>query len=101
MSWSPDGTQLAIGTAAGLVFHAHIIDKLVEILYNACVFFFRRLTYEEYEIVQTKKTVIEVRDVSSEISHETLETKERISRMSILYQYLIVVTSSYIYVYRW
>lgn len=27
LSWSPDGTQLAVGTAAGLVFHAHIIDK--------------------------------------------------------------------------
>ncbi|KAF1745710.1 hypothetical protein GCK72_022157 [Caenorhabditis remanei] len=85
MAWSPDGTQLAVGTAAGLVYHAHIVDK--------------RLTYEEFEIVQTQKTVIEVRDVSSEVSKETLETKERISRISILYKYLIVVTSSQIYVY--
>uniref|UniRef100_A0A8R1DXP0 WD_REPEATS_REGION domain-containing protein n=2 Tax=Caenorhabditis japonica TaxID=281687 RepID=A0A8R1DXP0_CAEJA len=85
MSWSPDGTQLAVGTAAGIVFNAHITDK--------------RLTYEEFELIQTKKTVIEVRDVSSEISRETLETKERISRISILYRHLIVVTSSYIYIY--
>ncbi|ULU13491.1 hypothetical protein L3Y34_016178 [Caenorhabditis briggsae] len=85
MSWSPDGTQLAVGTAAGLVFHAHIIDK--------------RLSYDEFEIVQTQKQVIEVRDVSSEVSKETLETKDRISRMSILYKYLIVVTSSHIYIY--
>ncbi|EGT54704.1 CBN-CHE-2 protein [Caenorhabditis brenneri] len=85
LGWSPDGTQLAIGTATGLVYHAHIIDK--------------RLTYDEFEIVQTQKTVVEVRDVSSEVSKETLETKERISRMSILYKYLIVVTSSHIYIF--
>ncbi|CAB3409258.1 unnamed protein product [Caenorhabditis bovis] len=85
LSWSPDGTQLAIATASGQMFHSHIIDK--------------RLTYQNFEVVQTQRTVIEVRDVSNEIAKEKLETKERISKISILYDHLLVVTNSFIYIY--
>ncbi|CAI5455053.1 unnamed protein product [Caenorhabditis angaria] len=107
VAWSGDGTLFSVGshnilrlcdksgwshslekmTSGSLVrfFHAHIIEK--------------RLTYQNFEVVQTHKTTIEVRDVSSEIAKEKLETKERISRISILYQNLIVVTSSFIYIY--
>ncbi|CAD6189090.1 unnamed protein product [Caenorhabditis auriculariae] len=85
MSWSPDGTQLAAGTASGVVIQAHLVEK--------------RVTYNKLDIVQTQKTLVEVRDVSSEVAKEKLETKEKITQISILFQHLIIVSTSQIYVY--
>ncbi|GMR32599.1 hypothetical protein PMAYCL1PPCAC_02794 [Pristionchus mayeri] len=86
LSWSPDGTQVAAGTAGGHVVHAHIIE--------------RRVSYRNMDVVQTKWNIVEVRDVSSEAAHESLETKDRVTRMSIAFGHLVLVTTRQAYVYN-
>ncbi|PAV78488.1 hypothetical protein WR25_09547 isoform B [Diploscapter pachys] len=85
LSWSPDGTQLAAGCAGGNVLHAQVIEK--------------RVTYRNLDVVQTQRNIVEVRDISSEVAREKLETKDRITRISILYDYLVVITTSQMYIY--
>ncbi|KAF8384242.1 che-2 [Pristionchus pacificus] len=86
LAWSPDGTQVAAGTAGGHVVHAHIIE--------------RRVSYRNLDVVQTKWNIVEVRDVSSEAAYESLETKERVTRMSIAFGYLVLVTTKQSYIYN-
>ncbi|GMT31555.1 hypothetical protein PFISCL1PPCAC_22852 [Pristionchus fissidentatus] len=86
LSWSPDGTQVAAGTAEGHMVHAHIIE--------------RRVSYRNLDVVQTKWNAVEVRDVSSEVAHELLETKERVTRMCINFGHLVLVTTKQCYIYN-
>ncbi|CAI4226047.1 unnamed protein product [Auanema sp. JU1783] len=85
MAWSPDGTQLAAATAGGHVIHAHLTEK--------------RLSYRNLEIVQTKPNMIEVRDVSSDTAKEKLETRDRITRISIKYDYVMIITITQLYIF--
>uniref|UniRef100_A0A1I7XK53 WD_REPEATS_REGION domain-containing protein n=1 Tax=Heterorhabditis bacteriophora TaxID=37862 RepID=A0A1I7XK53_HETBA len=85
LAWSPDGTQLVGGCAAGHVIHAHLIEK--------------RVTYRNLEVVQTKQNIIEVRDVSSDVARERLETRDRVTRISIGYEYVVTITTGYIYIF--
>lgn len=52
------------------------------------------------EAIQVKRKVIEVKDLTAEILHERLETRDRIVKLQIGYNYLIVVTIKQCYIYR-
>lgn len=59
----------------------------------------RRVTFLNLEVVQTKPNIIEVRDVSSDAAKEKLETRERVTRFSIGFDHLVVVTTAQVYIY--
>ncbi|KAF7629982.1 hypothetical protein Mgra_00009011 [Meloidogyne graminicola] len=69
LSWSPDCLQLIGGCSNGQLLHAHIIEK--------------RLIWEQIEAIQINRRTINIRDLTSEIIRERLETKDRIIRMEI------------------
>ncbi|KAL7072197.1 hypothetical protein ACQ4LE_008505 [Meloidogyne hapla] len=86
LSWSPDCLQLIGGCASGQLLHAHIIEK--------------RLIWEQLEAIQINRRTINIRDLSSEVVRERLETKDRIIRMEIGFNYLIVATNKQLYIFN-
>ncbi|CAK5051700.1 unnamed protein product [Meloidogyne enterolobii] len=87
LSWSPDCLQLIGGSANGQLLHAHIVEK--------------RLIWEQLEAIQINRRTINIRDLSSEVVRERLETKDRIIKMEIGFNYLIVATSKQLYIFRY
>uniref|UniRef100_A0A915MED8 Intraflagellar transport protein 80 homolog n=1 Tax=Meloidogyne javanica TaxID=6303 RepID=A0A915MED8_MELJA len=85
LSWSPDCLQLIGGSASGQLLHAHIVEK--------------RLIWEQLEAIQINRRTINIRDLSSEVVRERLETKDRIIKMEIGFNYLIVATSKQLYIF--
>lgn len=51
------------------------------------------------EIIQSSRNTIEVRDVLSEVGKEKLETRDRITKMSLGYDYLVLTTTRQCYIY--
>ncbi|KAF7629993.1 hypothetical protein Mgra_00009022 [Meloidogyne graminicola] len=86
LSWSPDCLQLIGGCSNGQLLHAHIIEK--------------RLIWEQIEAIQINRRTINIRDLTSEIIRERLETKDRIIRMEIGFNFLIVATSKQCYIFN-
>ncbi|CAK5075732.1 unnamed protein product [Meloidogyne enterolobii] len=103
VAWSHNGTMFAVGsfnllrlcdksgliggTASGQLLHAHIVEK--------------RLIWEQLEAIQINRRTINIRDLSSEVVRERLETKDRIIKMEIGFNYLIVATSKQLYIFRY
>lgn len=50
--------------------------------------------------MQTKRKTIEVKDVISDVAREKLETKDRITKFSIAFGYLIIATTKQCYIFR-
>ncbi|KAH7708444.1 WD40 repeat [Aphelenchoides avenae] len=85
LCWSPDGTQLVAGCANGQVVHANVIEK--------------RIYHDNLEAVQSKRKTIEIRDVLSDVARERLETRERITKIQLGFNHLVVATTKQIYVF--
>ncbi|CAJ0958329.1 unnamed protein product, partial [Mesorhabditis belari] len=85
VGWSPDGTQLVAGGSHGHVVHAHLIEQ--------------RTSYRNLDITQTKTNLIEVRDMTSEVAREKLDTRDRITKFSVAHDHLVVLTSKQIYIF--
>ncbi|KAH7717435.1 WD40 repeat [Aphelenchoides avenae] len=85
LCWSPDGTQLVAGCANGQVVHANVIEK--------------RIYHNNLEAVQSKRKTIEIRDVLSDVARERLETRERITKIQLGFNHLVVATTKQIYVF--
>uniref|UniRef100_A0A183BU10 WD_REPEATS_REGION domain-containing protein n=1 Tax=Globodera pallida TaxID=36090 RepID=A0A183BU10_GLOPA len=85
LSWSNDGVQLVGGCANGQLLHAHVVE--------------RRLMWEQLEAVQTRKKVINIRDLSSEVARERLETRDRVVRFELGFNYLVVATTKQCYIF--
>ncbi|XP_039264339.1 intraflagellar transport protein 80 homolog [Styela clava] len=83
--WSNDGTQVACACAAGKVLFAHVIEQ--------------RLEWKKFEVSVVSRKTIEVRDVTNN-AHEVLDMKDRIIKVSLGYDHLVVVTSSQCHVYH-
>ncbi|VDK82555.1 unnamed protein product [Onchocerca ochengi] len=75
ISWSPDSTQLAAACSDGSVLHAYLVEK--------------RITWRNIEVVQTKRQLIDIRDVLSDIACEKLELRDRITKLSLGFEYLV------------
>uniref|UniRef100_A0A915EGG2 Intraflagellar transport protein 80 homolog n=1 Tax=Ditylenchus dipsaci TaxID=166011 RepID=A0A915EGG2_9BILA len=85
LNWSADGTQLVAGCANGSVYHAQVIEK--------------RVMWENLEAVQTKRKTVDIRDLTSEVSHEKLETRDRVTKLQLGYNYLVVATTKQFYIF--
>ncbi|OAD57910.1 Intraflagellar transport protein 80 like protein [Eufriesea mexicana] len=84
IAWSSDSTQVAMACSNATVLTGHIID--------------RRLEWNNYEAILTKRKVIEVRDVGNEI-RETLEISDRVVQLEFGFDYLVVITPAQCHVY--
>ncbi|VDN24702.1 unnamed protein product, partial [Cylicostephanus goldi] len=85
LCWFDDATQLVAGSGSGQVIHAQIVGRTVE--------------SGGLEVVQTKRNMLEVRDLNVDLAQETLETRDRITHTSLAHNQLIVVTTSQLYIY--
>ncbi|KAK5967559.1 Intraflagellar transport protein 80 [Trichostrongylus colubriformis] len=85
LCWFDDSTQLVGGTGNGQVIHAHIIENTE--------------TCGSVEVVQVKRNTLKIRDLSVDLAQEQLETRDRISRFSIAYDQLVVVTTQQLYIF--
>uniref|UniRef100_A0A8R1TQ96 Intraflagellar transport protein 80 homolog n=1 Tax=Onchocerca volvulus TaxID=6282 RepID=A0A8R1TQ96_ONCVO len=85
ISWSPDSTQLAAACSDGSVLHAYLVEK--------------RITWRNIEVVQTKRQLIDIRDVLSDIACEKLELRDRITKLSLGFEYLVVATIKQCYIF--
>ncbi|XP_023711172.2 intraflagellar transport protein 80 homolog isoform X2 [Cryptotermes secundus] len=84
ITWSSDGTQVAGACGNGHVIFAHIIE--------------RRLEWKNYEVTVTGRKSISVQNVSND-AWEKLEFPDRIIKVSLGYNHLVVVTSSQCHIY--
>ncbi|KAI1722949.1 intraflagellar transport protein 80 like protein [Ditylenchus destructor] len=85
LSWSADGTQLIAGCATGAVLHAQVIEK--------------RLMWENLEAVQVKRKTVNIRDLTSEVGQERLETRDRVTKLQLGFNYLVVATTKQFYIF--
>ncbi|VDO20936.1 unnamed protein product [Haemonchus placei] len=85
LCWYDDSTQLVGGSGSGQVIHAQLIESTE--------------TSGSMEVVQMKRNLLEVRDVSVDLAREQLETRDRISRFAIAYDQLVVVTTQQLYIF--
>ncbi|KJH48737.1 WD domain, G-beta repeat protein [Dictyocaulus viviparus] len=83
--WFDDSTQLVAGCGNGQVIHAQIVERTV--------------TSSSLEVIQTKKNMLEVHDLSADLAKEYLETRDRVIKVSIAHDQLIVVTTLQLYIY--
>uniref|UniRef100_A0A914ZMI5 Intraflagellar transport protein 80 homolog n=1 Tax=Parascaris univalens TaxID=6257 RepID=A0A914ZMI5_PARUN len=86
LNWSPDSTQIVGGCANGHVIHAHIIE--------------RRVAWRNIEAVQSKRKSVDVRDVLSEVAREKLEMRDRITKLALGFEQLVVTTTKQCYIFR-
>ncbi|VDM30087.1 unnamed protein product [Toxocara canis] len=86
MSWSPDSTQIACGCANGYVIHAHVIEK--------------RVAWRNIEAVQSKRKSVDVRDVLSDVAREKLEMRDRITKLALGFEQLVITTTKQCYIFR-
>lgn len=84
VSWSNDSTQVACACAQGQVLFAHVINQ--------------RYDWKEFEVTLVSRKTVEVRNVTND-ARESLDMRDRVIKVSIAYDYLILVTSSQCYIY--
>ncbi|XP_071949361.1 intraflagellar transport protein 80 homolog [Antedon mediterranea] len=84
IAWSADGTQIAGACGNGHVIFGHMIE--------------RRLEWKNFEVVNSSRKTIVVREVINE-AIEKLEFRDSIIKMSLSFGYLVVVTSSQCFIY--
>ncbi|VIO89049.1 Uncharacterized protein BM_BM3921 [Brugia malayi] len=82
ISWSPDSTQLAGACSDGSVLHAYLVEK--------------RITWRNIEAVQTKRQLIDIRDVLSDVACEKLELRDRVTKFSLGFEQLVVATTKHV-----
>jgi len=56
--------------------------------------------WENLEAVQTKQREVDVRDVSSEVGREKLETRDRVHKLQLGFNHLVIATTKQIYIFR-
>ncbi|KAL0273596.1 UNVERIFIED_CONTAM: hypothetical protein PYX00_006229 [Menopon gallinae] len=84
LAWSLDGTQVAGACSNGNIIMAHIIE--------------RRLEWKNFEIILTSRKTITVKDVLND-TIEKLDFPERVARMELEYNHLVVTTMSKCHVF--
>uniref|UniRef100_A0A915Q7B6 Intraflagellar transport protein 80 homolog n=1 Tax=Setaria digitata TaxID=48799 RepID=A0A915Q7B6_9BILA len=85
ISWSADDTQLAGACSDGSVLHAYLIEK--------------QIAWRNIEAVQTKRQLIDIRDVLSDVAREKLEVRDRITKLSLGFEQLVVATTKQCYIF--
>lgn len=62
--------------------------------------FYRRVSWHNIEAIQSKRKIIDVRDVTSELGREKLEIKDRITKLALGFDHLVVTTTKQCYIFR-
>ncbi|KHJ96280.1 WD domain, G-beta repeat protein [Oesophagostomum dentatum] len=97
LCWFDDSTQLVAGSGSGQVIHAQIVGSNVTALGQLkCS---RTVESGGLEVVQTKRNLLEVRDMNVDHAQETLETRDRITHSALAHNQLVVVTILQLYIY--
>eukprot|EP00795_Rhopilema_esculentum_P016996 gene16996-8500_t len=84
IAWSSDATQVAGACANGHIIFGNVVQK--------------RLEWKNFEAVVTEQKHIKVRDVILD-SKENLDFRDRIIKLTLGYNHLVVTTSSQCYIY--
>ncbi|XP_070399693.1 intraflagellar transport protein 80 homolog isoform X2 [Nothobranchius furzeri] len=85
LAWSADGTQLAGACGNGHVIFAHVVEQHWE--------------WKNFVITLTKRRSMEVKNVLND-AVDILEFRDRIIKVSLAYDHLVVATSLQCYVYN-
>ncbi|KAI6204717.1 Intraflagellar transport protein 80-like protein [Aphelenchoides besseyi] len=85
LAWAPDSTQVAAATASGRVLLAQVVDK--------------RMWWHNLEAVQTQNKTIDLRDVLSDVAKERLEMRDRVTRLQLGFEHLVVATTKQCYIF--
>lgn len=84
ISWSSDATQVAAACADGHIVSAHCIQKTLE--------------WNEFEVVLISRKTVHVKNIIND-TQDVLEMRDRVIKMSLGYNYLIIVTSTQCLIY--
>ncbi|KAJ1554606.1 Intraflagellar transport protein 80 [Cladochytrium tenue] len=104
IAWTPDGTQVACGGGNGAVVFGHIVDRWAQLLLgrlNLLPFLNpleRKHEWKNHDVTVLDDHKILVNDLLNG-SHENLEFRDRVIKLSLGFNHLIVATSSQGYVY--
>lgn len=60
----------------------------------------RRITWRNIEAVQSKRQLIDIRDVLSDVACEKLELRDRITKLSLGFEQLVVATTKQCYIFK-
>ncbi|KAI6172849.1 Intraflagellar transport protein 80-like protein [Aphelenchoides besseyi] len=85
LAWAPDSTQVAAATASGRVLLAQVVEK--------------RMWWHNLEAVQTQNKTIDLRDVLSDVAKERLEMRDRVTRLQLGFEHLVVATTKQCYIF--
>ena len=61
---------------------------------------FRRVMWKNIEATQTKRKLVDVKDVASEVGREKLELRDRITKIALGFNHLVVATTQQCYIFR-
>lgn len=89
MAWTADSTQVAMGSGSGLVGVAHVVD--------------RKTNWRHLSCTHTDEKKLLIQNVVADTS-EVLMHRDKVIKVSIGYDYLVVATATQCYVYdvnRW
>ncbi|GAA50697.1 intraflagellar transport protein 80 homolog [Clonorchis sinensis] len=86
MRWSADGTQIAAAGGNGEIIVGQVTDRWIE--------------WNGFEAAVVDERTVEVQNIRNGAT-EHLEFRDRVTKASLAYNQLIVVTSSQCYVYRY
>jgi hypothetical protein len=56
--------------------------------------------WEQLEAVQTRRKTINIRDLSSEVARERLDTRDPVIRAELGFNFLVVATTKQCYIFR-
>ncbi|KAK3095326.1 hypothetical protein FSP39_013242, partial [Pinctada imbricata] len=85
LSWSSDGTQVAGACGNGQVLIANVIEKRIE--------------WKNFEAVVASSKQVHVRNVANDVT-EKLDFRDRIIKVSLCHNHLVVATSLQCYIYN-
>lgn len=85
LAWTDDSLQLALGCANGDVLFGHVVGQRVE--------------WADYEVVLETADTIQVRNVSSGSAETLADFRDHVSKISMAYKHLVVITSTQALVY--
>lgn len=61
---------------------------------------FRRLIWRNIEAVQVKRQLVDVRDVLSVVAREKLEMRDRVTKLALGFEHLVIATTKQCYIFR-
>lgn len=61
----------------------------------------RRISWRNIEAVQTKRRLIDIRNIQTDVGREKLELRDRATKLALGFEHLVVTTTKQCYIYRY